>query len=63
MRNRQVPETLIGIAEIAQILGVSRQRAHQIADKRTFPLPVQRLAMGPVWTRAQLDEYLKAKAS
>jgi predicted DNA-binding transcriptional regulator AlpA len=41
--------TLAGIREIADLLGVSRQRANQITATKTFPKPLARLAMGPVW--------------
>ena len=30
----------VRVAEIAELLGVSKQRAHQIADESGFPVPV-----------------------
>ncbi|MEV6964288.1 hypothetical protein AB0M47_04155 [Hamadaea sp. NPDC051192] len=47
----QVPP-LVGIAEIAKILGVSRQRAHEVTGKPDFPKPVDELAAGKVYLRA-----------
>jgi hypothetical protein len=35
------------LVEIAQLLGVTKQRAHQIAEERGFPRP---LAEGRPWT-------------
>jgi chromosome partitioning protein len=41
---------LVGIAEIAQLLGVSKQVvANWRARKRTFPAPAAELKSGPVW--------------
>lgn len=45
---------LAGISETAAILGVSRQRAHQLAQGEGFPEPVARLAAGPVWKESQI---------
>jgi hypothetical protein len=44
----QIPE-LIALAEAARLLGVSRQRARQLALRPDFPAPVARLATGPVY--------------
>lgn len=40
---------LMGTAEIAALLGVSRQRVLQLAAHRAFPEPVAVLSMGKVW--------------
>ena len=40
---------LIGAQEIADTLGVSRQRVHQWRSLPGFPPPVMALAMGLVW--------------
>lgn len=50
---------LAGLAEIAGLAGVSRQRAAQLARHPDFPKPVDRLAMGPVWREADVIEFLK----
>jgi predicted DNA-binding transcriptional regulator AlpA len=49
--------TLAGIREIADLLGVSRQRANQIAATKTFPKPLARLAMGPVWRLSDVKTW------
>ena len=46
--DRPVPE-LMGIAEIAALIGRTRQRAWQITTTPGFPEPVQTLTMGKVW--------------
>jgi hypothetical protein len=35
---------LVGVAEIAELLGLSRQRTDQLTRTRDFPLPVERVA-------------------
>ena len=51
--------TLVGIRELADLLGVTRQRASQIAAMRTFPAPLAKLAAGPVWNKASLTWFLE----
>lgn len=52
-----IPE-LAGITEVAQILGVTRQRAHTIArDSNRFPPAVQQLAAGPVFLRSAVEHF------
>lgn len=38
-----VHSVIIPLVDIADLLGVSKQRAHQIADGRSFPTPVGRM--------------------
>ncbi len=40
---------LVGAAEIGVMLGISRQRVQQLADKPGFPAPTVVLSMGKVW--------------
>jgi hypothetical protein len=48
---------LAGIHEIAELRGVSRQRAGQIAAKADFPEPIDRIAAGPVWWLADVEAW------
>jgi hypothetical protein len=48
---------LVGIAEVARILGVSPQRASTIQHQDAFPGPVAVLASGPVWRRGDLTRF------
>ncbi len=41
---------LVGVSEIGDILGVSRQRASELTRHKGFPEPVASLKAGPVWT-------------
>jgi predicted DNA-binding transcriptional regulator AlpA len=53
---------LAGIREIAEIAGVSPQRANQLAAKPDFPKPLDRIAAGPVWDRAEVRAWVKKRA-
>ncbi len=39
----------MGPQEIAELLGVSRQRVGQLTKRSDFPKPVAMLAMGRIW--------------
>jgi predicted DNA-binding transcriptional regulator AlpA len=51
---------LVGAAEIAQMLGVSRQRVQQLIARDDFPEPDVVLAMGKVWRREDVIAWAKA---
>jgi predicted DNA-binding transcriptional regulator AlpA len=46
---------LAGLAEVAEVLGVSRRTAARYATRSDFPEPLARLRAGPVW---QEDDVL-----
>jgi predicted DNA-binding transcriptional regulator AlpA len=50
---------LIGVAEVAKRLGVSRQRVSQLAKMKQFPQPVTRLGSGPVWLVRSVDRFVE----
>jgi predicted DNA-binding transcriptional regulator AlpA len=54
-------EQLVGAAEVAEILGVSRQRVTQLTSRPDFPAPVAVLAMGKVWTRDAVEAWAEAR--
>ena len=49
---------LAGVAEVAALAGVSRQRADQLTRHPKFPEPVDTLAMGPVWRESDVRAFL-----
>lgn len=54
---------LAGVAEAAETLGVSKQRIYQLAsDNPRFPDPVLDLRMGPVWLKASIEAFARARA-
>ena len=52
-----VPE-IVSAVEAADILGVSRQRVHQLhRDNLRFPAPLYELRTGPLWTRQAIEWF------
>lgn len=49
---------LVGITEIATLLGTSRQRASELARSARFPAPLAELAAGPVWPRPTIARFV-----
>ena len=50
--------TLLGASEVAELLGVSRQRVHQLhRGNAAFPAPLVEVAMGPLWDEQAIDKF------
>lgn len=49
---------VVGYAEIADMAGVSRQRARQFAQYEDFPAPVITTAQGPLMTKVTVENWL-----
>ena len=49
----------MGASEIQARLGVSRQWAYQLVQRRDFPAPYQVLAMGSVWDEADVEAWIR----
>jgi prophage regulatory protein len=54
-----VPRRLYGPQEIADRLGVSRERVRQLTLRSDFPEPYERLAMGTVWLVADVERWIR----
>lgn len=52
-----VMDEVMGAAEIADLLGVSRQRVQQLVTRADFPAPIGVLTMGKVWRRDQVEAW------
>jgi predicted DNA-binding transcriptional regulator AlpA len=51
---------LLGAYEVAELLGVTRQRVDQLArTDETFPAPEAELKSGRVWTREAIEAWAK----
>ena len=57
----QIPE-LVSNADIAEMLGVTRQRAAQLAARDDFPPAVQSIKAGPLRVRSQVETWAKSWA-
>lgn len=54
------PDTpeLLAAGDVGELLGVSRQRVHQLATENArFPASYLRLSSGPVWTRPAIEHF------
>src|SRR4051812_5708759 len=56
-RSFQSEAELLGLAEAAELLGLSKPAAARRRKAADFPEPVTELACGPVWTRDQIVGY------
>jgi predicted DNA-binding transcriptional regulator AlpA len=55
------PGPLVGLAEAADLLGVTKRTATDYTKRGDFPAPVQRLAATPVWKRAEVAAWAADK--
>ena len=54
---------LVGVDEIARLVGVSRQRVNAIArSDSAFPEPLAELAAGRIWDRAEIEKWVAVRA-
>jgi predicted DNA-binding transcriptional regulator AlpA len=49
----------VRLVEIAELLGVSKQRAHQLAGEYGFPAPVGQDARSRLWSRRAVEAWAK----
>lgn len=51
---------LVGVTEVKEMLGVSRQRVHQLVrDHEDFPEPIAELASGRIWLRRDIEQWAR----
>ncbi|MBO0853805.1 MAG: hypothetical protein J2P18_08555 [Nocardia sp.] len=50
---------LVSAPEIADTLGVSRQRVHQLRDTAGFPAPLFVLRTGAIWAASAIDAFAR----
>lgn len=53
----EVLPVLAGVAEAAEVMGWDKRRVITYIDRGRFPEPVQSLASGRVWLRADVERY------
>jgi hypothetical protein len=54
---RSTLPVLLGASEVAELLGVSRQRVHQLRSHTQFPAPIVEVAMGPLWDERAVQKF------
>lgn len=50
---------IMGVAEIAALLGISRQRVHQLSASEGFPAPYAQLQAGTFWRRSDILAWMR----
>lgn len=58
MSNNIPVNDILGTAEVAEVLGVSKQRIHSLRKMLDFPEPFKQLASTPLWDRADINKFL-----
>jgi len=53
---------LLGVAEVQEMFGVSKQRLATLRKRPDFPEPIASLRAGPIWTAPSLSRFLKSWA-
>jgi predicted DNA-binding transcriptional regulator AlpA len=52
-----LPGRLVGLAEVAELFGVSKRTASRYALRSDFPSPIVRLRAGPIWLEDDLRNW------
>lgn len=53
---------LVGLAEIAELAGTTRQRVFQMTANKGFPMALVELRSGRLWSRPAIENYLEGSA-
>jgi predicted DNA-binding transcriptional regulator AlpA len=48
---------VVGTPEIAEMLGVSRQRVDALSRQVGFPEPAAKISLGRIWLRSDIEEW------
>jgi predicted DNA-binding transcriptional regulator AlpA len=51
----RVVDEVMGLTEVAEYLGITRQRVHQLARSETFPKPIAHLRAGLIWRTVDIE--------
>jgi predicted DNA-binding transcriptional regulator AlpA len=52
---------LAGLAEVAEVLQVTRRHAIRLTSEPDFPEPIARLRATPVWRRGDVERWAKSR--
>jgi hypothetical protein len=55
-RANERPE-LVGVGEIAEMFGLSKQRVSTLSKREDFPRPLAQLSSGPIWRAGDLSTF------
>lgn len=52
---------VMALAEVAEFLGVSKQRAAILVDRPDFPDPIDTLTVGRIWSAEDVRGYVRRR--
>jgi prophage regulatory protein len=52
-------ENLLRLVDIPQLLGVTKQRAHQLSRRHWFPAPAATYSRGGLWRRSDVERWAR----
>jgi predicted DNA-binding transcriptional regulator AlpA len=52
---------LVGLAEVADLLGTSRRQAIRWTQREDFPEPIIRLRATPVWEEREIRRWMRER--
>jgi hypothetical protein len=53
------PRDLLGLSEVADMLGWDRRRVATYSVRGLLPQPIAHLKCGQIWSRQQIEDYQK----
>jgi predicted DNA-binding transcriptional regulator AlpA len=53
------PDEVVGLTEIAKMIGVSKRTAVRYRERFDFPQPIARLSAGHIWCRADVESWAR----
>lgn len=57
------PEDLMGVGEVAELVGLSQQRLNVLRKEGRFVEPFVNLSASPIWLRPDVAEWVRKRAS
>ncbi|NBQ47120.1 MAG: DNA-binding protein [Sphingobacteriia bacterium] len=54
-------ENICGTAEVAEMLGIAKQRIHALRKNPEFPQPIIKIAATPIWDRLEIAKWATRK--
>ena len=52
-------ENLLRVVDIARLLGVTKQRAHQLSRGHWFPAPAETYGRGLLWRQSEVEQWAR----
>ena len=60
-RDLKIPNPeLLGAAEVAELVGISKQRLAELRESARFPAPIAELHCGPVWASPAVQDFVRS---